>query len=344
MEILKNILAIQTAFIGDSILTLPAVEKLKQIHPDYEIDVVCAPASREIFESAPYIRKVYALEKRGAHKSIFKVYKFAKQLRLNKYETVYSFHRSGRTAFLVYALKAKNNVGFSNSSLKFFYSQIIKYEKDSHETQRNLDLIGFRYSGDSWEIQPKIDSGDKIKNTIANFLKELGFKKEIIAIAPGSVWATKKYPLEYFKVIAKTLADSGYFIIALGGKEDAGLCEDLCFDLKGNSISTAGRFSIVESIELLKKCKLVLSNDSAPTHFGMCAGIPTLTLYCSTIGGFGFYPYMKNSSYLSYEDLKCKPCGIHGRKKCPVKTFDCGYKLVPDLVLRKIRDLLNESK
>ena len=73
----------------------------------------------------------------------------------------------------------------------------------------------------------------------------------------------------------------------------------------------------------------------------MIADIPTLTIYCSTIPQFGFYPYNKKSDYLSFNELNCKPCGIHGHDKCPINTFDCGYKLMPEMVIEKIAKLLD---
>jgi heptosyltransferase-2 len=65
-------------------------------------------------------------------------------------------------------------------------------------------------------------------------------------------------------------------------------------------------------------------------------------LYCSTVPDFGFYPYNKNSYFLTYSDLSCKPCGIHGFPKCPLGTFDCGYKLNPALVISKIEEMIND--
>ena len=105
--------------------------------------------------------------------------------------------------------------------------------------------------------------------------------------------------------------------------------------------SYAGKLNTIESISLIKACSLLICNDSAPTHMGMAAGTPTLTIYCSTVRDFGFYPYNENSDYISFDDLKCKPCGIHGHNKCPENTFDCGLKLLPDLVIEKINRLLN---
>ncbi|MDP2366016.1 MAG: lipopolysaccharide heptosyltransferase II, partial [Ignavibacteria bacterium] len=75
---------------------------------------------------------------------------------------------------------------------------------------------------------------------------------------------------------------------------------------------------------------------------GMCAAIKVLTIYCSTVPGFGFYPYSKKSSSVSFDDLKCKPCGIHGYQNCPVKTFDCGTKLLPDFIINKAEEMLRD--
>lgn len=106
-----------------------------------------------------------------------------------------------------------------------------------------------------------------------------------------------------------------------------------------NVYSAVGKLSIIESLELLKNCELLLSNDSAPTHLGVAADIPVLTIYCSTIPEFGFYPYHNKGEYIS-NHLTCKPCGIHGHNKCPIKTFECGISLNPKVVIKKMDEML----
>jgi heptosyltransferase II len=162
----------------------------------------------------------------------------------------------------------------------------------------------------------------------------------IIAVAPGSVWKTKIYPKDYFIEIAETLVAEGKLVVLLGGQEDKVLCEEIKSKAVKNIHSVAGTLSIVESIELLKRCNALISNDSAPTHLGMIANIPVLTIYCSTIPEFGFYPYNSKSTYISLDGLKCKPCGIHGHNLCPIKTFECGYNLSPQKVLQKFSEII----
>ncbi|RPI75425.1 MAG: lipopolysaccharide heptosyltransferase II, partial [Ignavibacteriales bacterium] len=217
---------------------------------------------------------------------------------------------------------------------------LIPYNFKVHEVQRNLDLIAFNYDNESWKIKPELKINLQATDKIQTFIKENNIEKNFIVIAPGSIWNSKKYPVEYYSEIIAGLQKKGYSILLIGGENDKPVCEKLA--AKNGSVSVAGVFSIVESIELLKYAKLLISNDSAPTHMGMCADIPVLTLYCSTSFEFGFYPYNAKSSYLSYDDLFCKPCGIHGYEKCPIGTFDCGYLLKPGIVISKLEKMLND--
>jgi heptosyltransferase-2 len=339
---LEKILVIQTAFIGDAILTLPMIQKLKEFFPLSEIDIVAIPSTSQIFSSSPYINNVLVLDKKGKHKKLINFLGFCRNVKKNKYTRIYSPHRSFRSSLIVMLSGVKETYGFTKNSLKQVYKHLAEYNSTYHEVQRNLSLIGAGVSGDDWKILPEISTPEEIKTVSAKFIKGLNTNKSIIAVAPGSVWSTKKYPKEYFRQVIEQLLQRNYFVVLLGGKEDADLCKDLEGPGNENIKSSAGMLTVVESIEFLKSCKLIISNDSAPAHMGVCAGIPVLTIYCSTVSKFGFYPYNPGSAWLSYDDLYCKPCGIHGYNECPIKTFDCGYNLKPPQVIKKIEEMLNE--
>ena len=334
----KKILVIQTAFPGDAILTLPFIQELKNKNPDYYVDVLCIPATTEIFSASPSVNRVIALDKKGKQKSFIAFLRFIKELRSNNYELIYSPHRSLRSALIVLNLLPKDSYGFDNSSLKFVFKNIINYDRTVHEVQRNLNLLQDDYT-DKWKIIPDILISDESVIKVQKFINENNLKK-IIAIAPGSVWETKKYPKEYYEKIIEHFISSGYQVVLIGGLSDRNLCEQLAQNSSENLFVTAGDFTFIDSIELLKKSLLLICNDSAPTHLGVCANIPVLTIYCSTTPDFGFYPYNLKSDFISYDDLFCKPCGIHGFNKCPLDTFDCAKRLSPETVITKAETLL----
>jgi heptosyltransferase II len=345
MEALMNsekILFIQTAFPGDAILTLPALKKLKDFFPDSTIEVLCIPTTKEIFEASPSVDRVITIDKKGEQKSLRKTYKFIRELKQNNYSKIYSSHRSLRTSLIVLMLEVRETFGFDNSDLMHVYKYLINYDINKHEVQRNLDLIGFGYDEQSWKIIPPIEVDATATEKVNLFFKDHQLENGFIAIAPGSVWNTKKYPSEYFEVIIKHFIDQKNKIVLIGGENDKVLNDSIASKFTDGVINSAGNFSIVESIKLLTKAKLLISNDSAPTHMGVCADIKVLTIYCSTVPEFGFYPYNKNSKAISFEDLKCKPCGIHGHDSCPIKTFDCGLKLLPQEIILKAEEMVNE--
>ena len=339
----KKILIIQTAFPGDAILTLPFIQELKKQKPNYSIDVLCIPLTAEIFEASPYIDSVISIDKKGKQKSLFSFLRFIKELNARNYEIVYSPHRSLRSALIALSLSANSTYGFENSSLKFAFKYCVKYEPSAHEIRRNLEFIDSDFSGEKWRILPEINVTKDTKKRVSDYLNETGINK-FIAIAPGSVWETKKYPIEYLKKVIQHFLKNEFQVVLIGGAEDKMLCENLRKDEEESIHIAAGEFSFLETIELLKSSSLLICNDSAPTHLGMCADIPVLTIYCSTVPEFGFYPYNKQSDYVSFDELNCKPCGIHGFNSCPTGTFDCAKLLDPNLVISKAESLISSAR
>lgn len=346
MEALKmnaeKILFIQTAFIGDAILILPAIQKLKEKFSSSKIDVICIPESKEIFESSAYIDNVFVLDKKGNHKSLISTLKFVNELKKNNYSKLYSAHRSMRTAIMVLSLGVKESYGFNISSLMHVYKNLINYDSTKHEVQRNLELVGCNYIDENWKIKPEISVSISAKQKISEYLNQNKIKNDFIAIAPGSIWETKKYPQTYYEEIIKYLVEKKFQIVLIGGIIDKDLCSSLINENFFEVFDSSGLFSVVESIELLTHSKLLISNDSAPTHMGMCADIKVLTIYCSTVPQFGFYPYNSKSRFISYDDLNCKPCGIHGHNKCPINTFECAEKLKPNIIIKTLEEMLND--
>jgi heptosyltransferase-2 len=347
VEALKNksnkILVIQTAFLGDAILTLPMLKKLRDKNPDAQLDVLAIPSITEIFSAATYVDNVIIMDKKGSHKGIRALNKFIKELRASSYTKVFSPHRSFRSGFITLTLGSDESYGFDNSSFRYAFTHLVKYEKGFHEVQRNLSLIGENVEAGSWKIMPKISIDEEKENNVNNFISNNNLDKGFVSVAPGSVWETKRYPKEKYIELIKLLTDKNETIVVIGSEDDSNLCKEITSAFSNNVINIAGSYSVTETICLLKNSKLLITNDSAPTHMGMCADIPVLTIFCSTVDKFGFYPYNDKSQFVSYNELDCKPCGIHGYTECPVKTFDCANKLLPEDIIAIAENMLSDN-
>lgn len=332
----EKILVLHTSFLGDSVLALPFLQELRKLHPSAVIDVVATPQTATVFRHSAAVDTVLVLDKRGAHRSLRATIAFAKETGQNGYTRLYSLHRSFRTALFVLYSGIAETYGFSNSSLPFVYRHVIQYRRDYHDVRRNLTMLA-KDEPEDWKILPAIKT---VSSPRIAEIETLGKEyRGIVGIAPGSVWETKRYPAEHFAAITKLFLSEGYMVLLLGSEAEKPLAAKFA-PAKG-LINLCGELNIIETTNLLRSCSLLITNDSALTHFGTAAGCPVLTIYCSTVPSFGFYPYGKNGAFAEVRELSCKPCGIHGYRKCPLGHFRCGTELLPDTVFTLSKQLLN---
>ena len=115
----------------------------------------------------------------------------------------------------------------------------------------------------------------------------------------------------------------------LVGKEDAALCKDIQSKTINTSIiDLSGQLNFLQSISLIRDARMNYVNDSAPMHFASSVNAPVAVVYCSTVPAFGYGPLSDNSHVIELrEPLYCRPCGLHGHKKCPEDHFRCALDI-----------------
>ena len=105
----------------------------------------------------------------------------------------------------------------------------------------------------------------------------------------------------------------------------------------------AGELSLLPAAALMERCRLVLSNDSAAAHLGAAVGRPVVAIFGPTVPDFGFAPF--GEQHLSVQkQMDCRPCGIHGGRRCPRKTLACMKEITADQVLNAVVAMLNRGK
>ncbi|MDZ4711183.1 MAG: glycosyltransferase family 9 protein [bacterium] len=339
-----KILIIQTAFLGDVILTLPLVQVLNQKFPKSKIDFLCIPQTSGLLKNNPFINETIVYDKRNSgNRSLDEL---IKTLKSNEYDVIISPHRSFRSSMISYFSKARNTISFNTSSFSFLYRHRVSYFGSSHEIQRNLKLLEPLGIIEDSIIQPELFPGTEEETKVNEFFLEnkIDQKEKIIAVAPGSVWFTKRFPEEKFVKLCDLLSENEFRIILIGGKDDEKYCSFIKKkSINRNIINAAGNFSILESAEIIKRSALLVSNDSAPLHIADAVGTPVIAVFGATIPQFGFYPYGKKDVIIETNGLKCRPCSIHGGNKCPIGTFVCMKNIEEERIAVSIKKILSEK-
>lgn len=329
-----RILIIHTAFIGDIVLSTPLLKKIKDRYPESEVTYLTTPAGAAILKNNPHINEIISYDKRGIHKGIMGVWNLGKRLRAQNFNMVIALHRYLRSSILAWLTRSPKRIGYETSVGSWLFTEKIKYDESKHEVEKILSFIDGN-GEDRFEIElyPGIEEIAKIDG----ILKECKDKK-IIAIAPGSRWFTKKWPLEYFNSLLEKLeAREDIQVVIIGGNEERLL------NVKKirNSIDLRGETTLLQLAELLKRSEIVVTNDSSPIHIASAfKNTNIIGIFGPTVRKFGFFPWSKNSQVLEVENLKCRPCAIHGGDRCPEKHFKCMLEITPEMVYEKIEERL----
>ncbi|MGE5316196.1 MAG: lipopolysaccharide heptosyltransferase II [Acidobacteriota bacterium] len=340
-----KIVIIQTAFLGDVILTLPVAQVLHRAYPHAVIDMVTTPQAAALAQNHPAINTVIPYDKRRTQKGMRGMADLVRMLRRRKYDIAIVPHRSMRTAMIVRLSGIPARIGFTSSACRLCFTHRIPYVASRHEVERNLSLLSAMNIIPAEKEIPVVYPGAVDVKAVEKFLfeQEILAPERCIALAPGSVWNTKRWLPERFTGLAHALAHDGWTVFLIGGKEDQALCGTIAAEAGHKNIfNTAGLFSLLESAELLKRCKALVSNDSAPLHLSVAVGTPVVAIFGATVPEFGFAPYGDNNAVVEVKGLACRPCGIHGGRKCPIGTFDCMKKIDINGVLAAIHKVVTE--
>lgn len=323
---MNNYLIIQTAFLGDVVLALSMAEYIKSKDNDAYISFVTTRVSEPVASHCPFIDEVVIYDKYKKDMGLSGIWKVANQLNSKKYTAVFTPHRSFRSTLLTRLIASGEKYGFDKASLSWIHSNRIKYESSSHEIERNLSMARAHWN----------DSNSDILHPV---ISVKGDKSESIGIAPGSVWATKRWPVEKWVELVSHPELASKDIVIIGSKDDSEIADEI--ELKAdnkNIINLAGKLSVIESVNKIAGCKLIVSNDSAPQHFAVAVGTPAITIFGATVPRFGFYPVGQYDRIIETEnELACRPCGIHGKQKCAIKTFDCMNSIDVRTVIDEIK-------
>jgi heptosyltransferase-2 len=332
-----SILIVQTGFLGDIILSTPLIDNLARIYPDQPIDFLVTKQGAAIVSSHPSIRKVIVYDKRAEDRGIRGFFRILKKLRDEKYERVFSLHKSMRTSLLLFLSNIPFRAGFKEAAGfgRLLFTNTTSRSAYTHDVLRNLAILkNIDKAPETCSQKLRIVIPlEKIEDA-SERLQGFGEKPKL-GIAPGSVWMTKRWTPEGFAAVADYFCEQGWSVFLIGGIEDAEIGAKVSSLMKAElTANLIGVLDLIESAAIIANLNLLITNDSAPLHLGSAFKIPTVALFCATVPEFGFGPWDNRAISLGVEGLSCRPCGRHGGNVCPTGTHACQLRLMPDQVIK----------
>lgn len=336
VAIFMKLLIIRFSSIGDIVLTTPILRSIRRQYPDAEIHFLVKQSFKTVIADNPYINVIHTLDK-DLNENI-------EVLKKTKFDYVIDLHKNLRT---MRVKKALNVPVLSFEKLNFrkwlYVNFKMKVMPDKSIVDRYFDgmkLLNLKNDGAGLDYF--IPENKKTKQDDIPFGHWAGFVGCVI----GGSFFTKKLPIEKWQEFVKLCP---YPIILLGGPEDREDGAEIAAIDPAKVYNACGKFNITESADLVKRAKVVVSNDTGLMHIAAAFQKPIVSLWGNTTPELGMFPYYgfnnlnQNVSPLSVimevKELSCRPCSKIGYDKCPKKHFKCMKQIDATQMMDKVEQL-----
>ena len=329
-------LIIRLSSIGDIILTTPLLRALRNAFPNAMIDFLVKGEFSELLLNNPHIDNVHTINSENGMNEIFKWRKIIKN---NGYTSILDLHRSIRSILMTSWQRGVELGKLNKKAFKRFLlvkSGINLYKQIRPVTQRYFEAA-VKYDLIDDGLGSELFHDGKIPNEIKNFLE----KKNIIVMAPGAGYLTKRWPPEYFAQLADKLIEKNKSeIFLIGSVSDRAICREIEKCMNNYVHDLSGNYSLLETSAIIDASDAVIANDTGMMHVAVSQKKPVLAFFGSSTEELGFFPYSDNSRVLENNNLNCRPCSHVGRNSCPKGHFRCMKDLSPEMAYDSLINLL----
>jgi len=329
-----KLLVIRFSSIGDIVLTTPVLRCIKQQRPDIELHMATKSAFRAVVAHNPYIDRIHYLED--------DLNVLTEELKKEKFDYVADLHNNLRTARVKRALDTEAHA-FPKLNVRKWLLVNFKLHlmPDKSIVERYFETVkplGIRNDGQGLDYfvpeQAQTTYNDIPMSHSAGF----------VGCVIGGSYNTKKFPIAKWQAFC---AQVPYPVILLGGPDDRDEGQQIAAQDPVKIYNACGKFNLNESADLVRRARVVVSNDTGLMHVATAFKKPVISLWGNTSPDMGMFPYYgfnnlqervaPQSMIMENKGLYCHPCSKLGYDKCPKKHFRCMNDLDVDQIVAYVK-------
>lgn len=352
-ESCDNILVRGVNWVGDAVMTMPALRALKLANNNSRITLLVKPWVSPLFEKDPNVDEIILYK--DEYKSIAGKLRLSKILREKKFCMAVLFQNAFDAAILALLSGIPERIGYSRDGRGLLLTKAIEFDDNSkklHHIDYYLDLLdrsGFKTK----KYQPWIYLTLNERIEARNRLRDL--KQPVIAINPGATYGSSKrwHPERFAEVAVRVIHELNGSVVILGGPSETGIAEEIiklissqfsaCLPvgkvLSSQLLNLSGKTSLRELAAVISECDLLITNDSGPMHVGYAVGTPIVAIFGSTSPEHTG-PIGKNDIAIR-KDLECSPCF---ERECKKNNLKCMDLITADEVFGSVKKLVCTGK
>ncbi len=332
-----KIMVRSTNWIGDAVMTTPALGDLRAAFPRAEIVLVANPIVAELFSGHPHCDRILVYDKKGRHRGMAGLFSFCGSLRRERFDAAILFQNAMGAALMACMARIPVRAGYRTDGRGVLLTHGVsvgRRERSLHHTDyyRNmLDALGIR--GGDGRLNLSLTPGET--QWADSVLQGGGWA----AINPGAAYGSAKrwYPERFAQVADALIERYGLKVLMTGSTGEAPLGSAIAQNMNKPVLDLMGKTTVRQMAALLSRCALVITNDSGPMHIAAALDLPIVALFGPTDARVTS-PKGTFCQIVRHEQ-DCAPCL---KRTCPT-DHRCMRAISSDDVIRAVEELFKKS-
>ncbi|HEV8130001.1 MAG TPA: lipopolysaccharide heptosyltransferase II [Acidobacteriota bacterium] len=345
---MNSILIRATNWIGDCVMSLPALNELRRLHSQMKITVLAKPWVADIYRAGGIADEIIEFD-RNAHAGLRGIIQVSRLLRERDFDCALLLQNAFEAALIARLAAIPTRIGYATQHRGFLLTRPVPVHpavRKMHQSFYYLNLLTESgLSSDRYVDNPgyhpdaRLQIAEERKQRAVNFLLQAGVSsgKALIGINPGAFYGpAKRWLPDRYAAVADYLAQrwNGQVLI-LGSAAEQKIAEEIQSDMKAKPIFLAGKTTLMELMELIACCDLVITNDSGPMHLAAALQRPLIALFGST--DENLTGPMSPIAQVIHKQVECTPCFL---RTCPI-DLRCFRKIEVEEVCRLADQILS---
>jgi len=341
----EKILVRATNWVGDGVMSLPALEALRARYPSAEIVLVVKPWVSQLYDHHPAVDRSIIYDAAGEHRGPRGFAKLIEQIRSEHFDMAVLFQNAFHAAWMAWRSQIPVRIGYGLEGRGVLLTDSVSVPSPAlygHQSNYYLQLL-FR-AGLVEKIEPvkriRLNIESSEKTWAARQLKTMGLggPRFLVALTPGAAFGpAKRWLMERYADLADRLIGAlNADVLIFGSASEKPLAEEIAHGMSHTPTIMAGETTLREFMALLVQCRLVITNDSGPMHLAAALGLPVVAIFGST-DEKATGPVSPLARIVKHP-VGCSPCGL---RECPI-DFRCMKGVTVEEVHRTALGLIKE--
>lgn len=341
---MRRLLVRATNWLGDAIMSLPALRAIRDAHTGWHVSVLARPWVADLYARQGFCDEVLAYDRDGQHAGFLGKERLARGLRARGFDRAILLQNALDAAWLAWRARIPDRIGYDRDGRGLLLTRRIPVpapdEIDPHQRFYYLEMLLRAGLIDQLPSRTDVllDGIPDLRARGALEWRSRGLPGgPWIGVSPGAAFGTaKRWLPERFGAVAREIAaQEGARIAVFGSPSEAGVSTEVATVAGSRAVALAGRTSLAEYLALASTCMLYLTNDSGSMHAAAALGIPTVAIFGAT-DSEATGP-VSQSARIVREPVDCSPCQL---RSCPIEGHPCMTGVSAGRVIREARELL----